>query len=563
MANRTITSSFKQMICLMVKNQHSMRYQDIPIVLCHSFILLEGIMQNRTIQIVWVSNIYFEPYIQSCINGVFTHSNYDVQLNFIMCKELNEKLEVFRNAGIIVVCLNFQEICPNLLINALKTDCLLERVYKEIYDMNQNILSYIKTNSNAKVVWFGFEDYFSKAPFLFGTQCEISGLVDRINIALCEALIDDIFVDFKRLIAVCGVRNSYSDKGKYRWNAPYSKELIQLMANEVYKQYLIENGITKKCFVLDCDNVLWGGILSEDGIENLKIAGSGLGRLYQDFQRFVLSLYYHGVILAVCSKNDLSDVLTVFREHSEMILKEEHIAYFQVNWADKPGNIRKIAEKLNIGLDSMVFVDDSPVEIGAVKTMLPEVTAILFERDMAYEQFSCFNLKSDVCLADIEKRNETYRTNAKRLDLKEQSGSYDEYVKALEVKTEIHRIIPMEYSRVSELTQRTNKCTNGRRLTVQEIKGCIENDETDFYSVHVSDRFSDLGLVGAFAIKDNELVLFSLSCRALGREIENTMLEYIISNWKIERMFFHSTGKNTDLKNVLEEKIHPVFVEQN
>lgn len=239
------------------------------------------------------------------------------------------------------------------------------------------------------------------------------------------------------------------------------------------------------------------------------------------------------------------------------------ITCFQANWEDKPSNIKTIADKLNIGLDSMVFVDDSLVEIEAVKALLPEVTAVLFHRDMDYAQFSCFNLKSEVCLADIEKRNETYRTNAKREELKEQSGSYDEYVKALEVKTEIHRIVPMEYSRVAELTQRTNKCTNGRRFTVQEIKDLIENGGFDFYSVHVSDRFSDLGLVGAFAVKDNELELFSLSCRALGRGIENTMLEYIVFNWEIECVFFHSTGKNTDLKTVLEEKIRPVFVDQN
>lgn len=251
----------------------------------------------------------------------------------------------------------------------------------------------------------------------------------------------------------------------------------------------------------------------------------------------------------------------MFREHSEMMLKEEHIACYQVNWGDKPSNIKTIAKKLNIGLDSIVFVDDSPIEIDAVKTLLPEVTTILFHRDMDYAQFSCFNLKSNVNLEDIEKRNETYRTNAQRERLKEQSGSYDKYIKALDVKTEIHRIIPMEYNRVSELTQRTNKCTNGRRFTVQGIKNCIKNGITDFYSVHASDMFSNLGMVGVFAVKDNDLVLFSLSCRALGREIENTMLEYIISNWEIDRVFFHSTGKNTDLKNAFYERFHSVFAE--
>ena len=251
----------------------------------------------------------------------------------------------------------------------------------------------------------------------------------------------------------------------------------------------------------------------------------------------------------------------MFRGHSEMILKEEHITCFQANWEDKPSNIKTIADKLNIGLDSMVFVDDSLVEIEAVKGLLPDVTTILFHRDMDYSQFSCFNLKRNVSLADIEKRNETYRTNARRDELKEQSGSYEEYVKALDIKTEIHRIVPMEYSRVSELTQRTNKCTSGRRFTVQEIEDLIESSGMDFYSVHVTDRFSDLGLVGAFAINNNELALFSLSCRALGRGIENTMLEYILSNWKIESVAYHSTGKNACMKELIENKIQPVFIE--
>lgn len=227
-----------------------------------------------------------------------------------------------------------------------------------------------------------------------------------------------LFIDLKHLIAEVGISNAYDSKSKYRWNAPYSKILIEAAVKEIHKQYLIEKGITKKCLVLDCDNVLWGGILSEDGIENIKLSGSGFGRVYQDFQRFVLSLYYHGVILAVCSKNDLSDVLTMFRKHSEMILKEEQIACFQVNWEDKPSNIQKIAEKFNIGLDSIVFVDDSPIEIEAVKTMLPEVTTILFKQDMDYDQFSCFNLKSNVNIANIDKRNETYRTNGFREELK-------------------------------------------------------------------------------------------------------------------------------------------------
>ena len=347
------------------------------------------------------------------------------------------------------------------------------------------------------------------------------------------------------------VSNAYDRKGKYRWNAPCSKILIESAVREIHKQYLIEQGATKKCLVLDCDNVLWGGILSEDGIENLKLGGSGLSRVYQDFQRFVLWLYFHGIILAICSKNDLSDVLAMFHEHSEMILREEYIACFQVNWEDKPSNIQKIAEKLNIGLDSMVFVDDSPIEIEAVKAMLPEVTTILFKRDIEYEQFSCFNLKSNVSIADIDKRTETYRTNGFREELKAKYTDYADYIVALEIKMDIHEAAPIEFSRISELTQRANKCTNGKRYTVSEIKERIASELIKLYAIVVSDRFSDLGLVGAVKVEGDTLTLFSLSCRALGREIERPILDFVGKRHQIKHIEYQTTGKNEKVRVML------------
>ena len=243
----------------------------------------------------------------------------------------------------------------------------------------------------------------------------------------------------------------------------------------------------------------------------------------------------------------------MFHEHSEMILKEEQIACFQVNWEDKPSNIQKIAEKLNIGLDNMVFVDDSPIEIEAVKAMLPEVTAILFKRDMEYEQFSCFNLKSNVSIADIDKRNETYRTNEFREELKAKYTDYADYIAALEIKMDIHEAVQIEFSRLSELTQRTNKCTNGRRYTIAEIKERITSEAVKLYSVSVSDRFSDLGLVGAIEVESDALTLFSLSCRALGRKVEEKMIEFISDKYRIKKIEFESTGKNEAVKTLLSE----------
>lgn len=506
---------------------------------------------KSTLYIAVVSNIIFEPYFLLLIKSYFSGN---VQIYPIPYSEQNEDKyrKQIEGADIAIVWLNLEalylNICDNLNSHSTSDQQMIEEIVypcKKLYDE-------ISAYTNAHILWFSFEDYYMKT--FITTGHNYVTLIDKINWKLVNQLSNRVeFIDLKHLIAEIGISNAYDAKSKYRWNAPYSKILIEAAVKEIHKQYLIEKGITKKCLVLDCDNVLWGGILSEDGIENLKLGGSGLGRVYQDFQRFVLSLYYHGVILAVCSKNDLSDVATMFREHSEMILKEEQIACFQVNWENKPSNIQKIAEKLNISLDSMVLVDDSPIEIEAVKAMLPEVTTILFKRDIKYDQFSCFNLKSNVNIADIDKRNETYRTNGFREELKAKYTHYADYIAALEIKMDIHEAVPIEFSRISELTQRTNKCTNGRRYTIAEIKERIASEAVKLYSVSVSDRFSDLGLVGAIEVEGDALTLFSLSCRALGREIEKKMIEFISDKYQIKKIEFESTGKNEAVKTLLSE----------
>jgi FkbH-like protein len=449
-----------------------------------------------------------------------------------------------------VIWLNCEEFLPDIRNHLDSVEISQQQVIDELVGRCARLSEDIMQYRTPHILWFLFEDYFNKLPIATGHS--YNALVDRINAELNGTLKNDVsFIDLKRLIADVGIPNAYDQKGKYRWNAPYSKVLIEAAVKEIHKQYLIAQGITKKCLVLDCDNVLWGGILSENGVENIKLGGAGFGRPYQDFQRFVLSLYYHSVILAVCSKNDLSDVMTMFREHSEMVLKEEYIACFQVNWDNKPDNIKRIAETLNVGLDSMVFIDDSPLEIEAVKAMLPEVTVIRYERDMAYEQFSCFNLKSNVSKADIDKRNETYRTNQSRESMKSQYDSYADYITALEIKTDIHEATPIEYARISELTQRTNKCTNGVRYTVTDIKERVGSSNVILYSLSVSDRFSDLGLVGVIAVEGDALTLFSLSCRALGREIDGELLNFIADKHQIKNIQFKETGKNEDLKALL------------
>ena len=350
-------------------------------------------------------------------------------------------------------------------------------------------------------------------------------------------------IDLKFIIAQVGIEHAYNLKNKYRWNAPYSKELVRFMTNEVYKQHLINLGDTKKCLILDCDNVLWGGVLLDDGIEGIQVSITGAGQQYREFQKFILYLYQHGIILAICSKNEESEVIRVFREHTGMLLKEEHIACFRCNWDNKPDNIRDISEILNIGIDSIVFVDDSTFEIESVKALLPEVTAVLYNRDTIYDELSCFNLKRDVDPQVVRERTNTYKTNALRSELHKSSLSFEDYVSSLEMVVDIHESRIHELSRISDLTQRTNKCTNGRRYTLENLKEKFSMCNYKLYTVCLSDKFSDLGIVGVIGIENYSLDLFSLSCRALGRGIEDKMLNLSIEKG-INNAFFVETTKN-------------------
>lgn len=512
---------------------------------------------NNVLNISVVTNVILDPYFSLYINKVFSEIDTAVEQLLISYDEYltEENLHKLIKADYIVICLDFNCLYPNIMNDRLLNKLNAKIILQDTISKLNYLYSYIKKQTKSPVLWLGFEDYAYPHKYIIGNIPINDNLIDCINNELYSLLKNnDIYVDFKKMIANIGINNAFNPKGKYRWNMPYSQLLIAEICNEIYKQHLIHNGISKKCIVLDCDNVLWGGVLSEDGIERVSLGASGLGSPFQDFQCFLLTLYYHGVILTICSKNDRLDVLSMFKEHSEMILKEEHIACFQVNWDNKLDNIKKIAEKLNISLNSMVFIDDSDFEIQSVKSMLPEVTAIKYDRDNIYEQLSVFNLRDDVDMEKTKKRNDTYKTDEQRTLLKAVCQSFEEYITSLEMKIDIHQTLPIELSRVAELTQRTNKCTNGQKYTVDQLREMISKQQYMLYSVFVMDKFSDMGLVGVFGIDCTSLDLFSLYCRALGRNIEHKMIEEILK-YPVTDFVFSRTSNNGILYDMLKDKI--------
>ena len=509
---------------------------------------------KNTCRITVVSNITLDPYLTPFLKISFSKLNISADIHIIRLENYLNEIDIIKSSNLIAVLPNFEYEFPDWYNNILSKKFTLEQLKAHIIKECKAVYRTLKSNTSNPIMWFGYENEEFYRTSVCGFVSTGTKIIDSINADVCSFLSEnDSHIDLKHLISNIGIPNAYNNKGKYRWNAPYSRELIQGISNEICKQYMIQNGITKKCLVLDCDGVLWGGVLSEDGIGQIKLGNEGLGRPYQDFQRFLLTLYYHGVILAICSKNDFTDVIQVFRKHSGMILKEEHIGCFRVSWDSKPESIRKIAETLNIGLDSIVFVDDTKYEVEAVRWFLPEVLSIQYDRNNIYESLSCFNLKNQVNIEQIVKRNLTYQTNASRKKLRSQSADFDSYIAALEVRVNICRSVSSELTRIAELTQRTNQCTNGIRYSTVEVLELLKNPSYCLYSVYVSDKFSNLGLVGTIGIDGLTLDLFSLSCRALDRNVEDEMMKIIIDS-NVKNYRFSSTGKNERIGNLFASK---------
>ena len=361
-------------------------------------------------------------------------------------------------------------------------------------------------------------------------------------------------IDLEQLMLRVGLSQSLAQK-EGRWGDVYSEALQKQVAYEIVRLYETEQGRRKKCLVLDCDGVLWGGIISEDGLDGIQLSETGVGRLHQDFQMLAKQLNQHGIILAICSKNDEADVKHVFCGHTAMKLQEEDIAAWSVSWKPKSQQMAELAEQLQIDLQDMVLVDDNQWELEEVRHNYPQVMTVLFEavgglRGVAEQLAKYFYLKPEDQNSQNRLRLQTYTDNVKREKLRSSTDSYEEFLEKLQTKVEIKPATESDLSRISDLSRRANQCTNGTRYTIDELKKLLQKGY-QLQAVFVSDIYRDLGLVGCIGIdpKNSSFDLFCLSCRALGRRVEQQLLAALPP--EIDKMRWQETGKNERLKELI------------
>jgi len=416
-----------------------------------------------------------------------------------------------------------------------------ERLISDFLHQMTEYIHLIHEYSNSLIVVHNFISSM-KSPYGindYEQQSGVQAIYNSLNTELIRISKETSFfkvLDYNGLVQQSGATRP--SRLYYLADIEYSESLYPHLAREILAYTLAAKGLSKKCIVLDLDNTLWGGIIGEDGMDGIYLGGTFPGNSFVDFQRILFKLSKCGIILAICSKNNPQDAMQVIREHPNMILRENDFTCIKTNWAEKRENLLHISRELNIGLDSIVFIDDSPLEIEHIQSSLPDVTCILLPNDPALINDTFYQylwLFSSLFITDEDKnRTQLYVSEKKRRASKNGYATTESFIRSLNIQVEVDKLSKSskQIQRVSQLTLRTNQfnLTNIRYSEQQLVKYI----QCGYFvlSINIKDKFGDYGLCGAMILDPrNEhwtIDCFVLSCRVLGRTIEKALLNYII-----------------------------------
>lgn len=372
----------------------------------------------------------------------------------------------------------------------------------------------------------------------------VAGTPRHAIVALNDAIVQvaeqtkSLLLDVAALSELVGSADWFS---RSEWNLaklPFSSDFVPLFCDHVARLLSASRGRSRKCLVLDLDNTLWGGVIGDDGLEGINIAqGDAEGEAFLELQRYALNLRSRGIVLAVCSKNTDEVARKPFREHPEMILKEDHISIFQANWSDKATNLKAIAGALNFSLDALVFVDDNPMERDLVRRALPDVAVIELPEDPAlyattlaaggfFEALS-FS-QEDMARAGL------YSDNARRVSLMSGASNIEDYLRSLDMQITFGPFDEVGRDRIVQLIGKSNQFNlTTRRYTALEIERLADDPEVVTLQIRLADRCGDNGMISVVICRPGEaqgewaIDTWLMSCRVLGRRVENAVLSEI------------------------------------
>ncbi len=497
---------------------------------------------------------------------------YEAPYNQYSQEILNQDSDLYKfSPNMTFLILDTREVLGNLFRFPYSLS-ILEReefVAKKFQEMENLINKFIeKTNSKLIITKLNSPSFSPNGIFESKIKYNLQDMIEDFNHKLLKKYLDseNVYIyDFEKFVAKNGEDNIFNYSEFFFGDLKISIKYLPIFGQDLMKYIIGYLGITKKCIVLDLDNTLWGGIIGEDGFNGIKLGPEPPGNAFMEFQKLLLSLHQRGIILAINSKNNFEDAIKVIKEHPYMILKEEHFASMRINWNDKVTNMKEIIQEINIGSDSVVFIDDDPVNREFVKSIFPEILVVNLSNDASTYTPIVENIIDFSVLKITEEdknRGKMYLKQKIINKLEESTPDLQSFLNQLDLKIIIKEVDGFTLPRVSQLILKTNQFNlSTKRYQETEIGKMIKDPNFIVGCAQVEDKFGDNGITGVFIIKKEnknewEIDTFLMSCRIMGRDVEKGIMAFIINkardnNIKTIKANFIQTQKNKPIEKFL------------
>ena len=443
-------------------------------------------------------------------------------------------------------------------------EALAKRVEAEISLLLRNLLNVplVLINRFSSVL-------FESTPLAVGP---LTRLCRRLNSILEDKVApNQILVDLDVVIAQVSLSKTVDLRQFQSSQALYTIEFFKAYAKAIEPAFIAAAGFSRKIIVLDCDNTLWGGVLGEDGEAGIEMSDATLkGMAFREVQTILLGLQKRGVLLALCSKNNLADVEGIFTNHPDMILRENHLVSKKINWQDKASNLSEIALELGLGLDSFIFIDDSDFELGLVQKELPQVLCVQVPKNLSeYPKLirelanKLFRLSKT---AEDDRKTEMYHQENQRKQMAVEFESTEEYLASLKLRLTILWDKKIPVARVAQLSQKTNQFNlTTQRYTEADIQQMLRDPAYTLAAFSASDRYGDYGVTGVAIIRQHsdatdsaQIDTFLMSCRVIARNLEYVFFDEIVSVMRekgIHKLYgvYIATSKNMLVENLYDK----------
>ena len=531
---------------------------------------------QKTIRIAFVGSFSlngFEETIQvQCNDEKINCITYNSPYNQFTQEILNENSNLYKfKPDVIFLLIDNRIILENsFYFSNINSENKHKKYVDEKINEIKNLIEVFTQKSQSKIIIANFviPTYTPLGIYESKIEYGIKEIILDLNKKLKELSrnMDSCYVyDFNSFVTKFGEKNILDYKKMNYGDIKINFDIIPHLIYDFLGYVKPILGLNKKCLVLDLDNTLWGNIIGEDGFEGIKIGPYPDGRSFVEFQKVIKSLSENGIILAINSKNNQNEAMKAINEHPHMILREKDFSCIKINWNDKISNMKEIAKELNIGLDSIVFFDDDPINRELLRMGIPEVNTIELPNDPStYAQilrnlndFNTLKITND----DIQ-RKIMYEQEHNRQKLQSSTENLNEYLKKLDIKIKMKLNDELSISRISQLILKTNQFNlTTKRYQEEEIKEFVKDETMIVGCSEVTDKFGENGITNVFIIKtkSTEWIIdtFLLSCRIMGRGIEEGIIGKILEIAKdkgIERIIatFIPTEKNKPAENFLK-----------